>query len=117
MDDIAKLATRLMLISSGQIVYDGTIKHFMESTEQIQTLTIQLSEPLTSTIVIDESNSVGIGQQAFSLKLKSGEIPRAISQIAQKGNLVELKIQEVNFEDIIREFMQKEYRSGEIRHT
>jgi ABC-2 type transport system ATP-binding protein len=41
MDDISRLANRLLLISRGAIVYDGTVNHFVQHAEQTLQLDIK----------------------------------------------------------------------------
>jgi len=75
MDDIAKLADRLMLISHGKIVYDGTLAAFVARTRS----------------------------QRSSL---SCSCIRCRAQLS----IEELKGEETNFEDVIRDFLEAEHR-------
>ena len=110
MDDIARLADRLMLISKGSIVYDGTVPEFMGKSEQVQRISLRYAEPLATAFSLSESHQLAAGQQDFSLQLSSKELPDAVRRLTQLATVQELKIEEADFEDVIRKFLETESR-------
>lgn len=93
MDDIAKLADRLLLISKGSLVYDGTVQGFINKAELIQTVTYQL-----------------LGEDEKKQEVKKTELNGFLRELTQTGQIENIKIQETDFEDVIHSFLEKESR-------
>jgi ABC-2 type transport system ATP-binding protein len=95
MDDITHLADQLLLISQGQIVYDGSMEHFISTTDLKKKLVYRLkNSPEEKEIVYN-----------------SQELPKILSELAHAGEVVDLKVEEVDFEDVIHRFLATESRS------
>ncbi|MBC7743192.1 MAG: ATP-binding cassette domain-containing protein [Bdellovibrionaceae bacterium] len=92
MDDIAQLADQLLLISKGQIVYDGTVDHFMQKSDLKKKLIYRLR------------NSTEEQEKIFN----SQELPLVLAEMAQAGEVADIKVEEVDFEDVIHSFLAKE---------
>ncbi|MBC7420451.1 MAG: ATP-binding cassette domain-containing protein [Bdellovibrio sp.] len=92
MDDIAQLADQLLLISKGQIVYDGTVEHFMTTSDLKKKLIYRLK------------NSTEEKEKLFN----SQELPMVLAEMAGAGEVADIKVEEVDFEDVIRSFLAKE---------
>ena len=110
MDDIAKLANRLLLISHGGMVYDGTVNDFISKSETYQKVSFGFPEPLAEAVTINTQLSLNKGEQVFSLQVGKVELPKILEVILKAGEVEELKIEEVDFEDVIRKFLEKESR-------
>lgn len=121
MDDIAELASQLLLMSQGEIVYNGTVNQFLSKYEQRQKIKFSLKQALTEKKIIllnnhsnsnTNSNSVELttGPQEFEIEVQKTELAFVLNQITQLKDLVDLKFEEVNFEDVIHRFLQKELR-------
>jgi ABC-2 type transport system ATP-binding protein len=92
MDDIAQLADQLLLISQGQIVYDGTCDHFMQ--------TFELKKKLIYRLV----NSTEEKEKLFN----THELTQVLAEMAADGEVADIKVEEVDFEDVIHRFLAKE---------
>jgi ABC-2 type transport system ATP-binding protein len=92
MDDIAQLADQLLLISQGQIVYDGTVDHFMQASDLKKKLIYRLK------------NSTEEQEKLFN----SQELPGVLAEMAAAGEVADIKVEEVDFEDVIHSFLAKE---------
>lgn len=110
MDDIATLADRLLLISQGEIVYDGTVKRFIQKAEPKQTLHLKFLEPLSQELQLSNGILCEKGAQDLSLDVSVAEMASVISQLTRAVTVQELRIEEANFEDVIRKFLEKESR-------
>lgn len=110
MDDIARLADRLLLISKGSIVYDGTVPDFMGKSEQVQRISLTYAEPLATGFLVNQENNLLAGEREFSLQLSSQELPDAVRRLTQLATVQSLKIEEADFEDVIRKFLETESR-------
>lgn len=93
MDDIARLADRLLLISKGEIVYDGTVEGFAAKTEELVTVRFKFE-----------------GQPDQVQEMKKTELGQFLKSIANQGQIENFKIEETDFEDVIHSFLQKESR-------
>lgn len=92
MDDIVQLADQLLLISQGAIVYDGSVDHFMQTTDLKKKLIYRLK------------NSAEEKEIVFN----SQDLTQVLSDLAKAGEVVDLKVEEVDFEDVIHRFLQAE---------
>lgn len=107
MDDISLLADRLLLISQGRIVFDGAVKDFMARSESRQTLSFKFIQPPASDFEILQDRKILAGTRAVSIELPAADIGEALKRVMQVSPIQEIKIEEVEFEDVIRQFMQQ----------
>lgn len=107
MDDIAKLSDRLLLISKGSIVYDGTVDGFVANTEQKQKISFSLAAPLDADFQLGPV-LLKAGEQEFSVSVLEHELAGVLGQVVAFPQVHNLKLDEVDFEDIIHGFLEKE---------
>lgn len=93
MDDITKLADRLLLISKGSLVYDGTVDGFVAKSEQLQIVTYKFQ-----------------GEPEQRSEIGKTELNTFLNKISSQGQLESFKIEETDFEHVIHSFLQKESR-------
>lgn len=110
MDDIAKLANRLLLISKGEMVYDGTVQDFVRRSDPILKVCGTLQAPLDQDLPIVGDSVLPAGQLEFSIVVKKDQLPVVLSVISSLAGVRDLKIEEDDFEDVIHRFMAKESR-------
>lgn len=108
MDDIARLANRLMLISRGAIVYDGTVNDFVRKTESENRVVFDLSEPLRQDVQLKSGDVLPAGTLSPEIKVRSQELPVILSQVTALPGIQNLRVEELDFEDVIHRFMEKE---------
>ena len=108
MDDIALLADRLLLMSHGAIAYDGTVAHFMSLTPSTKRLVAVFTMHLTEEVNISPTNKIPKGALSLDQALTSEELFNALKIITSRTPLRDLKIEEPDFEDVIRLFLEKE---------
>ncbi|MEQ1722750.1 MAG: ATP-binding cassette domain-containing protein [Pseudobdellovibrio sp.] len=92
MDDIAQLADQLLLISQGEIVYDGDVEHFMQKTDLKKKLIYRLK------------NSTEEKEIVFN----SQQLTQVLSDLSKAGEVADLKVEEVDFEEAIHRFLEAE---------
>lgn len=107
MDDIAKLADRLLLIRQGEIVYDGTVQKFVSKAEPRQKVTARLDRPTQKQLTLTSTVSAAADTQQLEFEIPSSEVPMALRTIMNEHVIKELRIEEANFEDVIREFLEE----------
>ncbi len=110
MDDISKLADRLLLISRGEIVYDGTVNSFTGRAETSQKVSMRLSEPLKSNLVLFEGAEFPAGTSFIEVEVPAAKTGSVLEQILKQTQVYDLKVEEANFEDVIRRFLEKDSR-------
>lgn len=114
MDDIAQLASQLLLMSQGNIVYNGSVNEFLSKNEERQKIKFALSKPLEKELKIQIPTGAAItlrqGQQEFEIEIEKKLLPMVLNYITQLPGLMDLKFEEVNFENVIHRFLQKELR-------
>ncbi len=92
MDDIAQLADQLLLMSQGRIVYNGTVDLFMQQSD------------LKKKLIYRFKNSSEEKEKIFS----SAELSKVLAEIITDGEITDIKVEEVNFEEVIRRFLATE---------
>ncbi len=108
MDDIALLADRLLLMSHGAIAYDGTVEHFMSLTPSTKRLVTDFITPLENEVFISSNLKIPKGSLSVDHSLSSTELFEALKIITSQTLIRDLKIEEPDFEDVIRIFLEKE---------
>jgi ABC-2 type transport system ATP-binding protein len=108
MDDIARLANRLLLISKGNLVYDGTVPEFMARTEREQRISLRYVEALKANVELGGNRIILAGQQDIKLQVPSKDLPETIRRLTQAATVQDLKIEEPDFEEVIHKFLETE---------
>ena len=104
MDDISMLANRLMLMSQGQIIYDGTVQGFVERSERLQKLTVHFIQASPVDLPLPNGKVLRAGESLFSAELKAGPLAETLQILMQNLKIQEIKIDNVEFEEVIHEF-------------
>lgn len=116
MDDISKLADRLLLISRGQIVYDGTVDSFIGRAETSQKVSMRLSDPLTEDLPLTDGIKLNPGTSAVEIEIPSAQTGAVLEKILKRTQVYDLKVEEADFEDVIRRFLEKDSRHSPAGH-
>lgn len=112
MNDIAALADRLLLISHGQIVYDGSVNDFTKKAQKKQKVIFNLNSRLEKDLEIKtqfQTLQINKTQNQFEIDIQPQELSLILSTLAP-FEIQNLKIEESDFEDVIRDFLSKESR-------
>lgn len=110
MDDISLLADRLLLISQGKIVYDGSVDAFTARSEARQTLSLKIMNPPEHDVKIGEHFTLAAGSLALRQELPAHAIGDVLQELMAISPVQEIKIEEVEFEDVIRSFLEQDVR-------
>ncbi|MGE0762687.1 MAG: ATP-binding cassette domain-containing protein [Bdellovibrionales bacterium] len=117
MDDISKLADRLLLISRGRIVYDGTVASFVSQAEISQKLSMRLETPLSHDLPIMDGVTLSAGSQIIEMELPAKKVGQALEKILSRSPVQDLKVEEAGFEDVIHRFLEKDDRHGPVGNS
>lgn len=108
MDDIKELADRLLVMSKGQFVYDGTVEGFVATTTQKHKVSFELAHSLDQDFDLCPGVKLKTGEQTFSFAIEEENLAPTVAKIAAFPHVHHLRIEEVDFEEIIHEFLEKE---------
>lgn len=108
MDDISKLADRLVIISKGKIFYDGSIEQFTRKSVQKKRLKIIFEKPVQKDIVISNEVKLVAGTENLDLEVEPAKLAEMISKVSQFESVQNIYTEEIDFEETIREFLKKE---------
>ncbi len=108
MDDIAALTQRLLLISHGMMVYDGSVKDFMGRTPHKKRLAIEFNEPTNEEIVLASGDMIAKGTLLLERSVSTADLLDILKVVAPLPELRDIKIEEPDFEEVIRGFIEKE---------
>lgn len=108
MDDISKLADRLLLMKSGEVKYDGTVEEFMNSKAQLQKVICTMSQPFQESVQLWDHCLVEKGQDLVQCELPPHQVSQFLSRLMQAGTIGEIRVEETDFEEVIRRFLQKD---------
>lgn len=105
MADITHLADRLILLSQGKKVFDDSLSSFMKGVSQKKSLHLSFHTPLDRELKV-ANHIIKKGVTIATIELDLSELMPAISELTQTSLVQELKIEERDFEDVMREFLQ-----------
>lgn len=108
MDDISKLADRLVIISKGKLFYDGSIDRFTQNSVQKKRLKITFENPVAQSAQISDEIQLVAGANTIDLEVEPSKIADTINRISQKEAIQNMSMEEIDFEETIREFLKKE---------
>lgn len=110
MDDITRLANKLLLMSHGEIVYQGTVNEFMAKSDSKHILKFHYAEPLKEKMTLPTGIILEPHKEEYELEVTEKNMPDIINSIVKIGPIQKLKIEEADFEKTIHQFMEKESR-------
>jgi ABC-2 type transport system ATP-binding protein len=116
MDDISQLADRLLLISQGSIVYDGTVDQFVAKAETSVQLSLRFLKPPDTNVVLSPGLTINAGASLVSVRLASREVPDMLIKLMQVSAIQDLKLEETDFEDVIHKFLETDARQRKASH-
>lgn len=108
MDDISKLAHRLLLMKQGEVKYDGTVSEFMDSSALLQKIICTFSKPIQQAKQLNCGVVLQIGQEVAEAELHPSQVSSFLSELMQLGDIDQIKVEETDFEEVIRRFLEKD---------
>ena len=108
MDDISKLANRLLLMKQGEVKYDGTVAEFMSSSSQLQKVICTFRNPVKVNRVMSSGLTLSIGQEVVQAELPPNKLSDFLSELMQVGIIDQIRVEETDFEEVIRRFLEKD---------
>lgn len=116
MDDISSLSDRLLLISQGEIVYDGSVEKFVGNASPKQKLIMRIEKPLEGELRL-KNVVLPAGKGVLEVELTPEEMGSVIGKVSTLTRVQEIKIEDTSFEDVIHQFLQKDSSLRQARRT
>lgn len=106
LEDVKKLAKRLIIIHEGSILYDGSLKDIIEeySTEKKIKITLEETIPESQIHTIGKPLFYTYPQVIFSVK--RSELAEKIKQISSLLTFSDLTVEDASIEDVIKTFFK-----------
>jgi len=108
LEDVKKLAKRLVVIHQGTIMYDGSLRDIIEKYSTEKQIKVTLEEEVSEAKI----HSIGIPISAVYPQLifsvKRNEIPEKIKQIVQTLPFSDLTVEEASIEEVIKSFFGRQ---------
>jgi ABC-type uncharacterized transport system ATPase subunit len=82
----------------------------MGKSERQQRVSWRYAEPLAAATSLGEGLALEAGGQEFSFQVPSKELPETVKRLTQLATVQDLKIEEPDFEEVIRQFLETESR-------
>lgn len=107
LEDVKKLAKRLIIIDKGSIVYDGSLSNIIEQYSQEKLVVVTLEKVIKK----KEIDQIGV---RFSytfpkiiFKIPKAHLPEKIKKITQSLPFSDLTVEDEKIEDIVKTFFRK----------
>jgi ABC-2 type transport system ATP-binding protein len=106
LEDVKKLAKRLIIINQGEILYDGTLKQIINRFSNIKYITCYLEKEINK----NEANEIGklIAYQYPKIvwQVNKKDLPEIIAKIHQKIPYLDITIEDERIEEIIKKLFK-----------
>jgi len=111
--DVERLASRIILIDTGTVIYDGPLERLREEYGTHRTLVITLFEPEADLQVdgaVVESQEGNVVRLRFDRRVTSAEV--LVRRVMDRYRITDLAIAEPEIESIVRRLYLEGYRSS-----
>ena len=116
MKDIENLCSRVIIIETGEIIYDGSLLNIKNKFGDIRTVSVSLNEDVD---VINLNNFDGLveytkNESSLDIKFDANkiEIDNVINYIFSSLKVNDLKIKEISIEDVVKIIFKEEENRG-----
>lgn len=110
MEDVKRLAKRIIVINKGKILYDGNLKEVIKKYSNTKLVTVTLESEVDHKILSEIGNTITYKFPAVSFKIDRNLIPEKINLINKLLPYSDLTIEEEPIEEIIKKLFSKNDR-------
>jgi ABC-type uncharacterized transport system ATPase subunit len=90
---------------------------FIGKTESTQQIRFRYDNPLTADFRVTADEVLKQGSQEFQFRIQTKQLSEVVKAITGLGTVHDLKIEEADFEEVIRQFLETESRVQPSRNT
>ena len=116
MKDIENLCSRVIIIETGEIIYDGSLLNIKNKFGDIRTVSVSLNEDVDVLSLNNFDGLVDYTKNETSLDIKFDankiEIDNIINYIFSSLKVVDLKIKEISIEEVVKSIFKEEEDRG-----
>ena len=116
MKDIENLCSRVILIESGEIIYDGSLSDIKHKFGDLRTVTVTINEDKDLSILNTFDNKVTYEKNESNLFIKFDandiSLETIINYAFKELNALDIKLSEIGIEDVVRNIFLEEERRG-----
>lgn len=102
LEDVKRMAQRLIMINKGKIIYDGSMKQVFTKYSHTKFVTIILEEEINSRVLSSLGEIIAYNFPRVVLKIKKDELPEKIHIINDNLLFSDLTIEEERIEEVIK---------------
>lgn len=103
MQDVQRLAKRVILIDHGTIIYDGKLQHLIETYSKIKTVTMVLSKPIDEKkLKLPENIEFEYQFPQLKIKIPKEQIDSILPYILKKIDYIDMTIENEPLEEIVK---------------
>ena len=106
LEDVKKLAKRLIIINKGHIIYDGSLKKILAEFSKEKKVTITLEEEVTQDKIMKIGLPILQSYPTVTYKIRKSELPEKMVLITQTLPYSDLSVEDEPIEEIIKSFFK-----------
>lgn len=107
LEDVKRLAKRLIIINKGKIIYDGDLKKIISKFSKVKYLSLILEKPIEKKLLNTLGEIISFQFPKVVLKIQNNKLSEKIAFISQKIPYQDLTIEEEKIEEIIKRILQE----------
>jgi ABC-2 type transport system ATP-binding protein len=107
LEDVKRLAKRLIIIHKGTIMYDGSLKNIVEQYSTAKRIKITLEETVSESKIKAIGTPLTYTHPQLVFSVKRSELPEKIKQISQTLPFSDLTVEDASIEEVIRTFFKE----------
>jgi len=107
LEDVKRLASRLIIIDHGHILYDGSLATILEKYSRFKKVTVVLDKPVNET----EAKGIAIpavySPMRISYNISRLDLPETMKKISKTLPISDMTVEDESIEDIIKTFFKE----------
>lgn len=106
LEDVKRLAKRLIIINKGSIVYDGSLINIIEQYSIVKKVVVTLDKAVNETEMRGIDVPFSLTFPKITFHIKRGDLPEKIKQITHSLPFSDLTVEDETIEEIIKNFFK-----------
>lgn len=108
MEDVRKLADRVIIIDHGSLVYDGKLDKLVKKYASTRTIEIVVEEMPTTKALEKVGGKPEVDFPRIKYSVKRKDVPDMIHKISKNIKFIDMSIDEENIEDVVRRIFESQ---------
>lgn len=107
LEDVKRLAERLIVIHSGSLMYDGSLKNMITTHATDKRIKVILEEPVPEAKIHAIGTPLSATYPQLIFSVKRSDLPEKMKQIVQTLPFSDLTVEDASIEEVVRTFFSK----------